>query len=117
YGLAWVRPSTHPYARDHLPVSHRTGLSLPSPKVATDGDIAFRRPCCKRWGCLCPNRDWLQAIQPWPYHAGLAERLACRLRRPPLFRHALVPRVFRPWVSRMTQARIPESLLPQEGIR
>ena len=26
YVRAWVRPSTHPYARDHLPVSHRTGL-------------------------------------------------------------------------------------------
>src|SRR5438067_3069692 len=46
YVLAWVRSSTHPYARVHYPVSHRTGLSLPSPKVATYGDIAFRRPGC-----------------------------------------------------------------------
>jgi len=41
YGLAWVRPSTHPYARNHLPVSHRPGLSGAENEHPTGGDAAL----------------------------------------------------------------------------
>ena len=41
YVRAWVRPSTHPYARDHLPVSHRTGLPRIKGESATGGDAAL----------------------------------------------------------------------------
>src|SRR4029453_6647889 len=37
----WVRPSTHPYARDHLPVSHRPGLPGAKDEPPTGGDAAL----------------------------------------------------------------------------
>ena len=44
YVRAWVRPSTHPYARDHLPVSHRTGLPGAKDESSTCGDAALSQP-------------------------------------------------------------------------
>src|SRR3954468_18072140 len=41
YVRAWVRPSTHPYARDHLPVSHRAGLSRTKDESSAHGDVAL----------------------------------------------------------------------------
>ena len=41
YVRAWVRPSTHPYARDHLPVSHRTGLPVQKTNTSACGDAAL----------------------------------------------------------------------------
>src|SRR5436309_3358897 len=41
YVRAWVRPSTHPYTRDHLPVSHRPDLSGAKDEHPTGGDAAL----------------------------------------------------------------------------
>jgi hypothetical protein len=56
YVLAWFRPSTHPYSRDHLSVSHRTGLVPATPKPVACDDIALSQH--KRWGSTYPNQDW-----------------------------------------------------------
>src|SRR3954466_11981950 len=72
YVRAWVRPSTHPYARDHLPVSHRTGLSRAKDERMTCGDAALSQH--SGGAALVPIGIGLEAIQPWPYHAGLAGR-------------------------------------------
>ena len=41
YVRAWVRPSTHPYARDHLPVSHRPGWPGANDEHPAGGDAAW----------------------------------------------------------------------------
>jgi hypothetical protein len=44
YVRAWVRPSTHPYARDHLPVSHPPGLPGAKDEHPSGGDAALSQP-------------------------------------------------------------------------
>ena len=75
YVRAWVRPSTHPYARDHLPVSHRTGLPRTKGESSTCGDAALSQR--SGGAAFTPIGIGLEAVEPWPYHAGLAERSVC----------------------------------------
>src|SRR5665811_2550132 len=67
---------------------------------------------------LSPLGIGLQAIQPWPYRAGLAARRpGTPPRRPPLSRHAVVPFRFRIQVSRATQEPPSEFLPTASGIQ
>src|SRR5262245_52699743 len=75
YVRACVRPSTHPYARDHLPVSHRTGLPRTKGESSTHGDAALSQR--SGGAAFTPIGIGLEAVKPWPYHAGLAERSVC----------------------------------------
>src|SRR5262249_35922465 len=74
YVRVWVRPSPHPYARDHLPVSHRPGWPGAKAEHPTGGDAAWSP---RRGGAApAPIGMGLEAVELGPDHTGLAERLA-----------------------------------------
>ena len=60
YVSAWVRSSTHPYARDHLPVSHRTGLPRIKGESSTGGDAALSQR--SGGAAFTPIRIGLEAV-------------------------------------------------------
>ena len=60
YVRAWVRPSTHPYARDHLPVSHRTGLPRTKGESSAGGDATLSQR--SGGAAFTPIRIGLEAV-------------------------------------------------------
>jgi hypothetical protein len=104
---AWVRPSTHPYARGVSPSVSSCGLASGLPPGP---------------GHMMTARQAGVASGPRHFRSGLDSRQSRLdqttrvLRGPaltdsgrsPLPRHALVPRSFRSWVSRATQIPSPE---------
>src|SRR3954469_14253775 len=116
-----VRSSTHPYTRGVFPGTSPHGLAgviqdVPSPggKGACD-DVALgqRSDGANGWPC----RDWTSSSRALTIPSGSCGPVdLADIDLPPRSRHAVVPRTFRSWVSRVTQAQSPESLPPEEGM-
>jgi hypothetical protein len=96
-------------------VPHRTGLRPQSDDGNADGDV-----------CEVSVATGLRVAQPGLDFRQFSFDHTVRVLRDwgfadfdlfPLLQYALVPRAFRPWVSGMTHARLPESLLPGEGMQ
>jgi hypothetical protein len=104
---AWVRPSTHPYARGVSPAISSCGLASglppgPGHRMTTRQVSVASGPRLFRSGL-----DFTQSSLD---HATRVLRgpALTDSGRSPLPRHALVPRTFRSWVSRATQIPLPE---------
>src|SRR5277367_3083257 len=116
-----VRSSTHPYTRGVFPGTSPHGLAWvirdipPHGGEGACGDVALgqRSDGANGWPC----RDWTSGSLALtiPFGSGGPSDLA-DFDLLPLPRHAVVPRAFRPWVSRVTQAHSPESLPLEEGM-
>jgi hypothetical protein len=104
---AWVRPSTHPYARGVSPGISSRGLASGLPPGP--GHRMTTRQVSVASG-LRMFRSGLDFKQSSLDHTSrvLRDHALTDSGRSPLSRHALVPRTFRSWVSRATQIPLPE---------
>src|SRR3954447_11643751 len=116
-----VRSSTHPYTRGVSPGTSPHGLAGVIQDVPSSGgkgacgDVALgqRSDGANGWPC----RDWTSGSLALTIPSGSrGSSDFADIDLHPLSRHAVVPRAFRPWVSRLTQAQSPESLPPEEGM-